>query len=546
VPTVLDRAAPDRVAAAASRIQTSSDVTLPGMPHFRSSPCEYHADMSNPAEGCQYCGIKLRKYQRVAAAWLLFTKKALLADEMGLGKTISTAALLALLLNAGELNVRNGGGRVLIVCRPAVLSQWQNELRRALPALVTEIADGTRAARSDCYARPWDALLIGHQMLLRDKTAIQHLGIRHLIIDDVDAIRNAETLTSLTIKTIARQCNRVVILTGTPLQKRLIELYDLYSIIGGEAVFGSKRAFKARYLLEEPITAGMSSRGGSHTTVTRYYKNLPNFKERIKPMTLRRTIEDIDDLEMPAIVPDNIYLDLYPAQRERYNELIRGVVRLLRGNREQIKRATAITKILYGSHICEGLVTLGEEDDPGTSVKLDWFMDKITTDWAADEGGAKPEKVVVFMQFKAGVRALHHRLEAAGIGHALIWGENRGRVKRAYQVDRFWRDSDCQVLIGTSAIEQSLNLQVSRRLVDFDQLMNPARMRQLAGRVRRLGSQHRTVYIYNLLASNTHEERILRLLQSEAALAAYVWEETDPLYAPMTPEQLLRSIAPTG
>jgi len=69
-------------------------------------------------------------------------------------------------------------------------------------------------------------------------------------------------------------------------------------------------------------------------------------------------------------------------------------------------------------------------------------------------------------------------------------------------------------------------------------------MNQLAGRVRRIGSVHQAVYVHNLLTVDTHEERILALLESEAALAGHIWGEQDPIYNALTPIQLLTAISP--
>lgn len=541
--------AEDRWAAAAERVRTTHDIALPPLSYFNSEPCrDHHEDPGYPVVGCRSCGFVLRRHQRVAALWLFLVRKGLLADQVGLGKTNSAAAALALAAEAGELDPSRGGGRALVVCRPAALDQWRQELSRALPRLVTEIADGSRRARSERYAEPWQILLIGYHMLQRDVEVLERLNIRHLIVDDVDPIRHSETRTAWAVKRIALQCSRVMVLSGTPLQKRLEELYDLFTLFGGARVFGTKSQFKNRYVVAEPVT--IRTRGGVQRTlsVVSHHRKLAEFKELAAPLALRRTAADVEDIELPAVVPENVFLDLHRAQRERYAELASGVVRLVRESGvEDIKRfgrAKALAKILYGSQICEGLAALGAPDGPGASVKLDWLMTQITGDWSGETEDDPGEKVVVFAQFKAGVRALAGRLQRAGIGHVVYWGEDASRVRRAAAVARFWDDPTCRVLVGTQAIEQSLNLHISRRIVNVDQLMNPARMNQLAGRVRRFGSAFETVYVHNLLTVNTHEERILALLESEAALAGEIWGESDPIYAPLTPIQILEAIAP--
>ena len=547
MPLALDAVSPDRLLQAAERVRLAHDVVLPSLTYLNTSPClEHGLTSAEPVLGCVRCGMRPRRHQRTAATWLFLARKALLADQMGVGKSLSAMTTLAMAAQAGELDPARGGGRVLVVCRPPALDQWRQELCRALPGLVTEIADGPASARSDRYAEPWQILIMGYQMLQKDIDVIERLGIHHLIVDDVDPIRHSNTKTAWTIKRLANQCARVMVLSGTPLQKKLEELYDIYTLFGGARVLDTKSAFKNRYTVAEPVT--IRTKGNVKRTISHvsHHRRLSEFKELTAHFALRRTVADIDDVDLPDVIPSNIFLELHPAQRERYDELAAGVVRLVHSQGTSVKQATALTKILYGAQICEGLAALGEPDGPGASVKLDWLMTQLTGDWSGEDATDPGEKVVCFVQFKAGVRALVERLRRADIGHVVVWGEDRDRASRTAAVARFWQDPGCRVLIGTAAIEQSLNLQVSRRIVNVDQLINPARMNQLAGRVRRIGSVHRAVYVHNLLTVDTHEERILALLESEAALAGHIWGEQDPIYNALTPIQLLTAISPAA
>jgi SNF2 family DNA or RNA helicase len=148
----------------------------------------------------------------------------------------------------------------------------------------------------------------------------------------------------------------------------------------------------------------------------------------------------------------------------------------------------------------------------------------------------------VFCQFTNTVAALSARLTRARVGHDIIWGRNSDKSARKRAQDRFWDDPACRVLIGTSAMEQSLNLQVARHLINVDQLMNPARMQQLAGRIRRDGSRFASVYVHNLFTRGTQEEGYLDLLEREQALADHVWGESNQLYEALPPLALLQLI----
>jgi hypothetical protein len=99
------------------------------------------------------------------------------------------------------------------------------------------------------------------------------------------------------------------------------------------------------------------------------------------------------------------------------------------------------------------------------------------------------------------------------------------------------------VLIGTTTIEASLNLQVSRNLIASDTILNPARMAQLVGRVARVGSPYPTVYVHHLLARGTQEDAYLPMLRREGEISDVVWGEKESLFTALSPRQIMRLVA---
>ena len=457
--------------------------------------------------------------------------------------TPQIGALIALLLETGEVPQK---GRVVIVPRSPALFQWYTELLRMMPSLNVIISRGTRNQRSNLYVGSWDVLLIGPEML-RGKNGkgdidfLKRFPIALLVTDDVDQLRN-DNDTSFALDSLGYLADRYVIVSGTPLQKRLPELYNVLDGIGGERLFGSIDKFMSRYVRVQGV---QSYDPKAHKDVTKKqivgYRNLSDLKRRMAPIVLRRTAADLDDVTLPTINSEDVYLDLYPAQRARYQDLQRNVVRLIKEDGQNAqKHVTALSKIHYGAAICAGLTALDglDADLPGTSVKLDWIIDKVSPD-----GDLGEEKVVIFANLKNTVRALQARLSDEGVGFVTVWGEESKPAKRAEAQERFWTDPNCRVLIGTKAIEQSLNLQVSRHLINVDMILNPARMEQLAGRIRRDGSAYQHVFVHNLIASNTQEERYLAMIERESALSSHVWEENSELFKMISPLALLQLIS---
>lgn len=517
----------------------SKDRNLPRFDFWDYEACKVHVQgwvdetgqrRTTPKPDCRVCGIVPRAHQRVGALWLYLVKKGLLADTTGVGKTTQAGLLIALLIESGELslfrNPEGGRGRVIVVPTAPALSQWHHELLRMMPTLNVIVASGgmSKAKRREMYQTAWQVLLLGPEMFRSDHEMLQNVHCSALIVDDVDALRNHETTTSTVLDNMGRRTDRYIIMNATSVQKRLMELHCTLDAVGGERLLGGRTTFERTYI----------DKVGGETR----YRRLDDLKARIGPIVLRRTAEDLDDVDMPAIQPSNHMLELYPRQRAKYEELREGVIRLLRDNEHQVKRVTAMSKLHYGAAICAGLGSLGADDmpdGPGASVKLDWLMDRVT-------GEFEEEKIVVFARLKNTIRDLQFRLRDERVGFTTIWGEDSKREVRAAAQERFRADPRCRILLGTSAIVRSLNLQVSRRLVNVDMIMNQAQMHQLAGRVARIGSTHRTVYVHNLLTEDTQEGRYLPLLERETALADHIWEERSQLFNQLSPIAMLRLI----
>lgn len=526
--------------AAADRIRVMGDFALPTLEYFNDQPCGRHSSLDEGLRQfpspCRDCGITFRKHQRVGIAWLYMRGRGLIADQVGLGKTAQAAGLLAIMKQAGELD---DGSRIVVVCRPPAIDQWRKELIRFLPALTIVDNATSRQKRIERYLSQWDILVTGYQMLLRDHEHLDHFRLGALIIDDVDSLRNRKNQSAAAIKRIARASRRVAVLNATPLQKKLRELHSMLEPVGGFNVFGSENRFRAMYERQELVNVYNARLGREVVTKkTLGYKNIDDFVRKLTPMTLRRTAAHVDDVDLPEIMPPNdIYLELHPAQAKKYEELRQGVLRIIKAEGAQVKRLSAVARFLYGAMVCAGLATIGEPDGPGTSSKLDWVEETLVDGDLSDE-----PKTVVFAMFTKTVEALSNRLTRAGVGHGIIWGRDTRKSARAEAQRRFWDDPSCRVLIGTAAMEASLNLQVARHLINIDQMMNPARMQQLAGRIRRDGSAHKAVYVHNLFTLGTQEEGYLDVLRREQALSDTVWGESNQLYEALSPLQMLELI----
>jgi SNF2 family DNA or RNA helicase len=394
----------------ADQVKIAKHVQLPTLETWNDKPCLAHHQWKDfdgtirtgiPKPGCRRCGVLPRNHQTVGSTWLYLRKRALLADGTGTGKTVNCALLIAMMKESGELR---GKKRILIVCRAPAILQWRDELHRVMPSLRIEVASGTKRERMNKYCYSWEVLIIGPEMLLKDDEILENFQFAAIITDDVDTLRNRKNKSAFAIRRLANRSPRMVIMSATPLQKRLPEMYGVLESIGGRELFGSEFRFIQRYVRTENVFHASYHGPGAKAKRIVGYQNIQEFKGLIAPMVLRRTPSDIDDVSMPAISPNDVYLDLYPAQRAKYEELRQGVLKIVRETGVQVKHAEAMAQLIYGAQICTGLVSIGETDGPRTAVKLDWLMERLE-----DGGEFATEKVVVFAQWKNSIRAIQDR-----------------------------------------------------------------------------------------------------------------------------------------
>ena len=541
--------------AASLRIKSLRDIEpWPALEWFNSSPCRRHAPELDPL--CMACGIVLRKHQRIGATWMYLGLPGLLSDTVGSGKTAQAVAVMAMYKQAGMLGLH---ARAVVVCKPAALHDpWGDQLRRLAPGLKVVIADGTPPRRRKLYAGDWEVAIVSERTFAPaagakasrpgDVDFLMERPVDILFYDDTDAMRSVGSRTYRAICKLAARCSRVHGMHATPLQKRLMELWAFTQPVGGRDRLGSESRCRQRYVTQTrktilvPVRGDAAGRRVERRTIwvdngmVRNPELVAEFRRAIAPIVLRRTAKDLDDVAMPEIQVNPVFLDLLPRQRRRYEELREGVLRRLKAGGEEVTYTVAAAAFTRGQQICGGLAALDEGPEaPGSSVKLDWVMDALTGDLAE-------EQVVCFVYHQGNVAALSERLKAEKIPHVLMWSQMTDKRRRKRRLDLF-REGRARVLIGTTTIEASLNLQAARHMIGVDTILNPARMTQLTGRIRRQGSRYPMVFFHHLLARGTQEDGYLPLLRREQEVADVVWDEQSDIFTALTPRQLMRMIA---
>lgn len=480
------------------RVRTLAGVNLPDMPDWKSEH-------------------ELRGFQEKGVAWAFFAQKGMIADQVGLGKTVQSLALACLMREQGL------PARTLVVCPKSAQLQWAKEARR-FTNLRVGVAHGHPWERAGQYmAADWDVMFTTYSLLLRDMEYVTELHPDLLVLDEASVFRHHDIRTHENVMRLTRDLERVVMLEATPIQTAITDLHGIFDP-WHLPIFGSSVAFDRRYVRRVPVKIRRGRRVINANKIMGY-KNMGEFKRRIHPFILRRRATDPEvDAELPEIVTDTIWFDLPRKQRLAYNNARRKVRTLF----DSGKRMGARANFHLMQQACDS--TRHFDDSDPESVKIEWVVRQL-------QGGGI-DTCVVFAQYLDTVSHVMDALEAAGIGAVRYTGLESSDAEREEIKDRFWNDDSVRVLVGTTALERTLNLQKTSHLININQLWNATRMEQLAGRIRRIGSEHPHAFVINLLTRDTIEERLRDMQAERAAVSDWVFEDTNSLFERLSDEQL--------
>ncbi len=446
--------------------------------------------------------LPLLPYQKRGVVFCAMRGRSLLADDMGLGKTAQA-------IGAAELMARERGiRRVLVICPASLKHQWEAEIHRFTDRPCLVLSGGMRR-RTRAYAEGTEFFhIVNYEAVLADIAFLKACRYDLILVDEAQRIKNWKTKTSRAVKSLRSPF--CIMLTGTPLENRLEELYNIVQYVD-ERLLGPAFQF-----LHEHVQFDAEMR-----TKAIGYKGLDVLRERLKPICLRRKKDEVLK-ELPPRTDKNFYIEITPAQRDAYL----GQARVLAGLIQRWRRRGFLTPIEHQRlmmaltnmrMICNSLYLFDKltRDEP----KLDEVA-RLLEDLAL---GLK-EKVLVFSQWEGTHRLIEPRLQELGIGYALLCGKvpvgARGRL-----IQRFRDDARLKVLLSTDAGGLGLNLQAASCVVNVEIPWNPAVLNQRVGRAHRLG-QHRPVRVFNLLARGTIEEHIWNLLGFKQDLFAGVFDGT--------------------
>ena len=434
----------------------------------------------------------LLPYQRDGMLHLAFGERALLADEMGLGKTIQAIAACELLAR------RKGIERVLVVCPASLKAEWEEQIARFTDRAARSVF-GTRPARLLAYREPTFFNIVNYEQVLGDAPDINE--ILHpdvIVLDEAQRIKNWQIKTARRVKSL--RSPYAFVLTGTPVENRIDELYSIVQYLDPELVGPLFRFNREFYQLDErgrPVD----------------YKNLAELRRRLQPVMLRRRKSDVES-ELPGRTVKTYFVPMVEEQALRYAEYSKQAASLL----AQAKRRPLTPKefdrlqmlLACMRMICDTPAIL----DPTCRVspKLE-ELEGILSDLLEE-----PDcKIIVFSEWERMLELVRELAAELGVEAAWHTGSVPQQRRRA-EIIRFKQDPACRLFLSTDSGSVGLNLQVASAVVNVDLPWNPAKLEQRIARAWRK-NQTRSVTVVNLVCEDSIEHQILHLLDHKQALA---------------------------
>ncbi|MFJ5724352.1 DEAD/DEAH box helicase [Streptomyces sp. NPDC093149] len=394
--------------------------------------------------------VSLRGYQSFGARFALAQKRVILGDEMGLGKTVQAIAALAHLSARGETHF-------LVVCPASVLINWAREVRarstlRALPV------HGPERQGAFTEWRESGGVALTTFDALHTLPAARDCGITPgmLVVDEAHYVKNPATRRSRAVSGWTQRTERVLFLTGTPMENRVEEFRSL-----------------VRHLQPELAPSIHTTHGaaGSHA-----------FRKAVAPAYLRRNQQDVLT-ELPALVQVDESVEFSEGDLDAYREAV-GAGHFMRMRRAAYAR-------------------------PATSAKLHRLRELVAE--AADNG----LKVVVFSYFREVLLTVEQALEESAFGPL---AGSLPAARRQEIIDDFAAVEGHAVLLSQiQAGGVGLNMQAASVVIICEPQIKPTMEHQAVARAHRMG-QIRTVRVHRLLAADSVDERMLDILARKERL----------------------------
>lgn len=440
---------------------------------------------------------QLYPYQELGVKFALYKKAALIGDEMGLGKTLQAIALAIVKKEIFDFR------KVLIVTLSSLKEQWKREIERFTEEQAVLVQGGPRQRRGIYQADGSLFKITNYEAVLRDVTTISHFKPDLVVLDEAQRIKNFSTKTAEVVKAISRKHS--LVLTGTPLENRLEDVYSIVQFLDPQMLSPLWKFAADHFMLSRDKKGKIIG-----------YRNLDLLHEKLKAIVIRRRKEEVLS-ELPEEVVNNYYLDLDEKQQKMHNGYAQSLMPLL--NKKfltpmDLRRIQEL--LLCMRRVCDSTYLIDRKTNISPKLKE---LESVLEELVLQNG----RKVVIFSEWTTMTFLIGKYLSTAGIPFVELSGKVPVRKRQAL-IDEFTSNPACKVFLSTDAGGTGLNLQAADCVINFELPWSPARMNQRIARVNRIGQKSRCVNVVNLIAKNSIEEKILTGIQLKTDLFKGVFE----------------------
>ncbi|KAK2911122.1 hypothetical protein Q8A67_003255 [Cirrhinus molitorella] len=455
----------------------------------------------------------LRDYQIRGLNWMISLYEnginGILADEMGLGKTLQTIALLGYLKH-----YRNIPGPHMVLVPKSTLHNWMNEFKRWVPTLkaVCLIGDkDERAAfiRDVMMPGEWDVCVTSYEMVIREKSVFKKFNWRYLVIDEAHRIKNEKSKLSEIVREF-KTTNRLL-LTGTPLQNNLHELWSLLNFLLPD-VFNSASDFDSWFDTNNCL--------GDQKLVERLHAVL-------RPFLLRRIKAEVEK-SLPPKKEVKIYLGLSKMQREWYTRILMKDIDILNSAGKMDKMR--LLNILMQLRKCCNHPYLFDGAEPGPPYTTDTHLatnsgKMVVLDKLLPKVQEQGSRVLIFSQMTRMLDILEDYCMWRGFEYCRLDG-NTPHEAREQAIEAFNAPNSSKFIfmLSTRAGGLGINLATADVVILYDSDWNPQVDLQAMDRAHRIG-QRKPVKVFRLITDNTVEERIVERAEMKLRLDSIVIQQ---------------------
>uniref|UniRef100_A0A673C4N7 BTAF1 RNA polymerase II, B-TFIID transcription factor-associated n=1 Tax=Sphaeramia orbicularis TaxID=375764 RepID=A0A673C4N7_9TELE len=530
---------------------------------------------------------ELRKYQQDGVNWLSFLNKyklhGILCDDMGLGKTLQSICILAgdHYLRAQEYAKTKAADcsplPSLVVCPPTLTGHWVDEVGKFCakeylnPLHYT--GPPTERMRLQHQVKKHNLIVASYDVVRNDIDFFRNIKFNYCILDEGHVIKNGKTKLSKAIKQLA--ANFRVILSGTPIQNNVLELWSLFDFLM-PGFLGTERQFAARY--GKPILASRDAKSSSREQEAGVLA-MEALHRQVLPFLLRRMKEDVLQDLPPKIIQD-YYCNLSPLQVQLYEDFAKSrakasvedtisVASTEDEEKPKLKATGHVFQALqYLRKLCNhpSLVLTPQHPEykriteqlagqnsslrdiqhaPKLSALKQLLLDCGLGGGGGSEGGTEAvvaqHRVLIFCQLKSMLDIVEHDLlkpKLPTVTYLRLDGSVQAGLRHSI-VSRFNNDPSIDVLLLTTHVGGlGLNLTGADTVVFVEHDWNPMRDLQAMDRAHRIG-QKRVVNVYRLITRGTLEEKIMGLQKFKMSIANTVISQENASLQSMGTDQLL-------